>query len=97
LWSSDPGGVSISGRIIDYESKGSMGYIFNDSDQTITVVFHTGWNEENQRWNISPVLFKVNDLKALREHTLTVNKGEQKPLVFGKIWNGSELLSDPDL
>jgi len=42
-------------------------------------------------------LFKVNDLKALREHTLTINVDEQKPLFFGKIWNGSELLNDPDL
>lgn len=97
LWSSDPGGANASGQVIDYENKGSMGYIFNDSDDPIEVVFHTGWNAENERWNISPVLFKVNDLKALREHTLTINVDEQKPLFFGKIWNGSELLNDPDL
>lgn len=97
LWSSDPGGANASGQVIDYENKGSMGYIFNDSDDPIEVVFHTGWNSENERWNISPVLFKVNDLKALREHTLTINVDEQKPLFFGKIWNGSELLNDPDL
>ncbi len=97
LWSSDPGGANASGQTIDYEKKGSMGYIFNASNKPIDVVFHTSWNIENGRWNISPVLFKVNDLKALREHTLTINRGEQKPLFFGKIWNGSELLNDPDL
>lgn len=97
LWSSDPGGANASGQIIDYENKGSMGYIFNDSDEPLEVVFHTGWNTENERWNISPVLFEVKQLSALREHTLTINVDEQKPMFFGKIWNGSELLDDPDL
>ena len=97
LWSSDPGGANASGQVIDYETRGSMGYIFNDSDEPLEVVFHTGWNTENERWNISPVLFKVNDLGALREHTLTKNESEQKPMFFGLIWNGSELLNDPDI
>ena len=95
--SSDPGGLLVKGTSIDSESMGYMPYVFNDSTQSIKVTLHTGWNAPNQRWNIHPVVFQVNDFSALREHTLMINEGEQKPNVVGFTWTGTALVADPDL
>lgn len=77
--------------------EGYMLYLLNESPEPIQFRTGTGFNEENGRYNVSAVLYEVNSLKALREKTLLDNCTENKSKVIGLIWNGSELLVDPDL
>ena len=95
--SSDPGGFLVEGTSIDSESMGYMAYIWNNSQKTIDVVLHTGWNDPNKRWNIHPVVYKVLDVSALREHVLDINLGEKKPVVYGYIFADGKLSKDSDL
>jgi hypothetical protein len=99
--SSDPGWFSIAGTKVDTQGKGYMMYVFNNSQEIAQVVFHTGWNGDdqgngNQRWNIHVVVYQVNEFSGLRDHVLEINKGEDKPVVFGYIFDGT-LTPDPDL
>lgn len=95
--SSDPGGFSVSDKPIDSENFGYMAYIVNQTEDPIDVVFHTGWNEPNHRWNIHIVVFHVNEVSALREHVQDINSREQKPSFFGYIFSETGLVADPDL
>ena len=95
--SSDPGGFSVSDKPTDSENFGYMAYIVNQTEDPIDVVFHTGWNEPNHRWNIHIVVFHVNEVSALREHVQDINSREQKPSFFGYIFSETGLVVDPDL
>jgi hypothetical protein len=98
VWvSSDPGWFSVQGTQID-SAKGYLAYVDNQYKDPIKVVYHTGWNGDNERWNIHPVVYHVTDLSGLREHVLSINLGERKPNVFGYIYTAAgKLTPDPNL
>jgi hypothetical protein len=98
LVSSDKGEMVIQGTSFKSES-GFMAYAFNENDsgQTIEVSLITGWNKDNERFNVNPVKYQVNKLDALRELVLKINVSEVKPAVFGYIFGKDGVITDPAL
>jgi len=96
--SSDPGTFTVgSAQAVSSGEYGYMAYVLNSSNENVTVVLTTGWNEPNQRWNVHPVQYEVKDFSALRNLVLQVNEGEKKPTVFGYTFENGALTPDPAL